>query len=349
MNTYMIKTDLPFPNRNIFLIYETQMKERVHITKIATVKPIVKDNIQRSYWKANNMISRASKYGDHYIRIMETTTSRGERPDKCVGKNPLDQIRKYIIENEFVEESQYLKAIRNDIQMKNVLADAIGNMNYKKIILTTFEYNYAMQIPLTYKQRIMAVDEEGQEEVTELFKELFRNQGITKEKLFLMFKTMFGENGKVNTIGMFGPASTGKTCIMRLFQSIYERSEIGKITPQGIKSQFWLADLDKKRIFLGDEIYAIEENIDTMKLLMEGNDNLCTEVKYGGKVYIEPMPVIIAGNDPVYSRVNGCVSPLQHRMIEISMKDKKADPRLHAPLDDLRIVLKNLYNWTITK
>ena len=46
------------------------------------------------------------------------------------------------------------------------------------------------------------------------FMELFAHHGITLDKLQKCFQTLFGDNGKRNTIYMWGKADAGKTTIM---------------------------------------------------------------------------------------------------------------------------------------
>ena len=57
-----------------------------------------------------------------------------------------------------------------------------------------------------------------------------------------------------------------------------------------------------KRLFHADEIVATQVNIDTLKLLLEGSDDLTTDIKYAKKVSIRGRPVMMATNDPIWIR-----------------------------------------------
>ncbi len=132
--------------------------------------------------------------------------------------------------------------------------------------------------------------------------ELFRHHGIGDDKLRRFFKTLFGDNGKKNTIYMWGKADAGKTTMIKLFDAFYEKWEIGRCAAQSINSNFWLQDLYQKRLFHADEIVATQVNIDTLKLLLEGSDDLTTDIKYAKKVSIRGKPVLLCS----------CVSILDH-------------------------------------
>ena len=88
------------------------------------------------------------------------------------------------------------------------------------------------------------------------YQHLFSHHGITREKLQKWFRTLFSDNGKKNTIYMWGKADAGKTSIIRLFDAFYYPWEIGRASAQNINSNFWLQDLYEKRLFHCDEIVA---------------------------------------------------------------------------------------------
>ena len=53
------------------------------------------------------------------------------------------------------------------------------------------------------------------------YKELFDHHAIDIDKIRRWFKTLIGENGKKNTIYMWGKADAGKTTIIKLFDAFY--------------------------------------------------------------------------------------------------------------------------------
>ena len=143
--------------------------------------------------------------------------------------------------------------------------------------------------------------------------ELFRHHGIGDDKLRRWFKTLFGDNGKKNTIYMWGKADAGKTTIIKLFDAFYHKWEIGRCAAQSINSNFWLQDLYMKRLFHADEIVATQVNIDTLKLLLEGSDDLTTDIKYAKKVSIKGRPVMMATNDPIWINMSTAADPIRKR------------------------------------
>ncbi len=143
--------------------------------------------------------------------------------------------------------------------------------------------------------------------------ELFRHHGIGDDKLRRWFKTLFGDNGKKNTIYMWGKADAGKTTIIKMFDAFYEKWEIGRCSAQNINSNFWLQDLYEKRLFHADEIVATQVNIDTLKLLLEGSDDLTTDIKYAKKVSIRGRPVMMATNDPIWINMSTAADPIRKR------------------------------------
>ena len=143
--------------------------------------------------------------------------------------------------------------------------------------------------------------------------ELFQHHGIGDDKLRRWFKTLFGDNGKRNTIYMWGRADAGKTTIIKMFDAFYEKWEIGRCAAQSINSNFWLQDLYQKRLFHADEIIATQVNIDTLKLLLEGSDDLTTDIKYAKKVSIRGKPVLMATNEPIWIHMSTAIDPIKKR------------------------------------
>jgi hypothetical protein len=149
--------------------------------------------------------------------------------------------------------------------------------------------------------------------------ELFQHHGIGMDKIRRWFKTLCGDNGKKNTIYMWGKADAGKTTIIKLFDAFYHKWEIGRASAQNINSNFWLQDLYQKRLFHADEIVATQVNIDTLKLLLEGSDDLTTDIKYAKKVPIRGRPVMMATNDPIWINMSTAADPIRKRCEYVHM------------------------------
>ncbi len=142
---------------------------------------------------------------------------------------------------------------------------------------------------------------------------LLVRQGIDISFVQEMFHILGQRNGKRNTIYLYGCANGGKTAFLELFSSLYHPFECGRLSPQGNESVFWLQDLYLKRLFMADEILVTQKNIDSIKLLMEGNNNLSTDTKYGKKQRIKPRPVLMASNDPIWVNFSTAYQPITAR------------------------------------
>ena len=145
---------------------------------------------------------------------------------------------------------------------------------------------------------------------------------------------------------MWGRADAGKTTIIKLFDAFYEQWEIGRCSAQSINSNFWLQDLYKKRLFHADEIIATQVNIDTLKLLLEGSDDLTTDIKYAKKVQIKGRPVMMATNDPIWTHMASASDPIRRRCEWIHMKrpwNKKVMYMHTKDKNILKYVLARLY------
>lgn len=123
---------------------------------------------------------------------------------------------------------------------------------------------------------------------------VFEYHGIDLNQIF---KILFGKAGKKKTILLCGCANAGKTLIVNFLASLYKHWEIGKAGPQDIRSAFWLQDLVGKQIHKVDEAYCTDVNIDTLKLLAEGNPSCSTQIKFWGLHRIYPKPVLMASNN----------------------------------------------------
>ncbi len=176
---------------------------------------------------------------------------------------------------------------------------------------------------------------------------LFKHHGIGLGKLQRFFKTLCGDNGKINTIYMWGKADAGKTTIIKLYDAFYEKWEIGRCSAQNINSNFWLQDLHMKRLFHADEILATQVNIDTLKLLLEGSDDLTTDIKYAKKVSIKGRPVMMATNDPIWIHMSTAMDPIRKRCEWVHMTRPWTKPAPFMSTKDKNIL--KYVQWKLWK
>ena len=226
-----------------------------------------------------------------------------------------------------------------------------ASANWTKQLALAVKNARTMTPDTSYIRRIETFLFTGNELFANLYYQDYRrildHHGIDKERLQKWFKTLASDNGKRNTIYMCGRANSGKTTIIELLSAFYEPWEIGRAQPQSAQSNFFLQDLVGKRLFHADEILATPLNIDTLKLLLEGNKDLASDVKYGDKETIIPRPVLIGTNDPLWINFSTAAEPILARCEFIQMK--RPAPRLRhiKPKDQniLRYVLKKLYDY----
>ena len=121
----------------------------------------------------------------------------------------------------------------------------------------------------------------------------------------------------MRTVYLQGPPNAGKSALIGLVESLYSPHEIGRFGPQAQNSQFWLQDLYGKEIYVGDEARASQLNIQTVLLLLEGNPALETEFKYGGKMPLDPRPVILACNQDLWCDCQSYRKAIRARCLEL--------------------------------
>ena len=84
---------------------------------------------------------------------------------------------------------------------------------------------------------------------------------------------------KRNGVILVGPPDTGKSAIIKLLQSLYERYEVGLFRTTDRTGSFWFDDLPGKLLYIGEEISLNDITVEHCKLLLEGSPNCMTEVK----------------------------------------------------------------------
>ncbi len=226
-----------------------------------------------------------------------------------------------------------------------------ASANWTKQLALAVRNARSMTPDTPYLTRIENYNYNGNELFANLYYQDYRkildHHGITKTKLQKWFKTLAQDNGKRNTIYMCGRANSGKTTIIELLSAFYEPWEIGRAQPQSAQSNFFLQDLVGKRLFHADEILATPLNIDTLKLLLEGNKDLASDVKYGDKETIIPRPVLIGTNDPLWINFSTAAEPILARCEFLQVKRSLPKLRYIKPKDGeiLKYVLKKLYDY----
>lgn len=158
-----------------------------------------------------------------------------------------------------------------------------------------------------------------------------------------VFDIMTDKLGKVNTVYLVGPPSVGKSSIVLLLSSLYEDYEIGRFAVQNCTTQFWLQDLYQKNLYIGEEVKANAINIQTFLLLLEGNPNLYTEIKYKENVQLARKPVLISTNYDIWSNCCAYASACMERIYRVELKHK-TDKTLRYGRDVLKCACAYLYN-----
>ncbi len=163
-----------------------------------------------------------------------------------------------------------------------------------------------------------------------------------------MYKVLTGVMGKQNTVYFRGPAGSGKSAFMRMIASFYHSSERGMCGTQALNSPFYLADLVDKEIYLCDEIQVTPENMDSIKLLLEGSDQLKTQVKFKDNRTIRRRPTIVCCNESIARFVPEALDPINQRTLEFLLKFN-LPPAVGKVMYDKDIDLRNVYlhwcNW----
>lgn len=237
-----------------------------------------------------------------------------------------------------------------DHQAQLVSAKATSPGYFKKLVSDCCDYNNFITPPKSFIERLMGIDVKNMEEAMPFindFEALFKHQGLdfknTMTAILAILTKKKQNESKINTIYMVGPPNAGKTSLMLLLSCLYERYEIGKFGPQGNASSFWLDDLYGKELYLGDEISANPVNMPALLLLLEGNVNASTEIKYGGKPSLEPKPVILACNQHVYAACPGYADAVLSRCISLPMhRECPRTMKLRPPTELYPVVLKGL-------
>ena len=104
---------------------------------------------------------------------------------------------------------------------------------------------------------------------------------------------------KRNAIVFIGQSDSGKTFFSNLLLSVLPSYCIGNFNPPTtvVTNTFWLQDLHNKDFYRSDELVIDRpDTAQSIKVLLEGNDNLKVEVKYKDAINLTRRPVVATCN-----------------------------------------------------
>lgn len=116
------------------------------------------------------------------------------------------------------------------------------------------------------------------------------------EKIYVILEN---KGHKRNCCIFIGSADSGKSTLVNILLSMYEKYQIGliKVPLRNSSNTFWLQQV------IGTEIYRIEECVlediqivQIMKTLFEGNETLTADVKYSAPITVPRRPVVVTMN-----------------------------------------------------
>lgn len=239
--------------------------------------------------------------------------------------------------------TEWTEMIHRDHEVKMFNRRYGGMMNFQRCLTAATDTAYHELPPLTFEERLEQVNIEESATFFEALHnwKVFINETLTPDKFYLFVRVMNLNCGKIKSIYMVGQAGGGKSAIILLLTSVYRFSEIGKASAQSLNSSFWLQDMIDKRVGVLDEVLATQVNIDALKMLMEGNFFADTDVKFGKRSQIKPMPILIACNMEITRLVQGHAAAVHARCIKHEF-NKATKLRLHYKREILAMVLKRL-------
>lgn len=166
--------------------------------------------------------------------------------------------------------------------------------------------------------------------------------------------------GKRNTICFLGKSNAGKSQLASSYVEYMVGNHYGKPV-NNIRSSFPFDGCVNKRMILWEEPMIHEDNIEDVKLLMEGN-SLRADVKYAsGGIDIRDTPVLITTNKPLYSHNPTFKDQLDNRSFQFYFGNVLTDKDVNFPLtnDDWAIffsmylrpsyTLNNVYTFLKSK
>ena len=124
------------------------------------------------------------------------------------------------------------------------------------------------------------------------------NYASSNEIVAAMFEVLNLSDPKVTTLVLIGASNAGKTFLSSILRAGLPMYDVGIV--QSVHQRpgdFWLQDCIGKEMYCCEELnIASRDVLQRFKALMEGNEALDTNVKYGGNKQIQRRPFIVTMN-----------------------------------------------------
>ena len=213
-------------------------------------------------------------------------------------------------------------------------------------------FNQNMYVPTrSWLERIDTSDEMGLHDTLnfkvvkkayeKIIKQLADENGMTTANVVKsLVESLELMDSKVSTVVFIGESNSGKTVLSKVLRAGYYSYECGIIQscPGKHPSDFWLQDCTGKSIYVCEELYINTLEIcQRFKAIMEGNETLDTNVKYGGNKHLPRRPFVVTMNgrtkydlagdyiDEYKALANRCVVFLMRQPIKNYLPDHVLD------------------------
>lgn len=134
-----------------------------------------------------------------------------------------------------------------------------------------------------------------------------------------MISILHLQRGKVGGLFLTGPPDTGKSLIIQLLCSGYEKHEIGLVS-RGTENRFWLMDTRDRNIIVAEEYITNDVDADHLKLHLEGSEFASIEIKNGGRLKLQHrQPWLITSNFPICVMCPRQYGPISARLLTVVM------------------------------
>ena len=179
-----------------------------------------------------------SKQNNPTLYFKDTTHHRGEKIGVHTLAKYLTQEKIYDVES-FIEHATQGPSNRGtELYLKLAMKDWDKKIQQALDIARSFTPDTSYRTRVENYRQPKNLDKLTGDYTYQEYWDLFNHHGIKIEKIQKWFQTLFGDNGKRNTIYMWGKADAGKTTIIKLFDAFYSPWEIGRCSAQSINSNF---------------------------------------------------------------------------------------------------------------
>ncbi len=238
-----------------------------------------------------------------------------------------DSVLKFCLEQGCYDRKSFMEYIsKNNMRAMNLFT-TYGGRDWERLMNEGMKRARELKPKMCYKDRLMLYVENFDEEdmsndALECGKNivtLLHRQSDIKV-LKEVFPILFNEGGKKKCIYFQGESNRGKSAIIRILSCLHDDWEIGRLSPQGIDSSFWMQDLVDKELYHLDEVLVSQKNID-----LEGSENLYVDVKYGDKNRVYSKPCLMATNIPVWQNASTAYLPIINRCCYVMFNRDMSD------------------------